>query len=189
MRHSSSRSSPRSHSTSMYARSDVYREGITKLGDARLPVRRELGYAIKLLAIGREGRETPCSCACIRRSFSHDELLASVDGVLNAVEIEGDLMTAGPVPGSGSGIAADDVGGRGGRPGRGGEHQQPRVLAVFLAPRDGLARDADSRRADAILSAHRRRGPAGRAVAQIAGVLSERAHQHRVSDPEGRRER
>jgi homoserine dehydrogenase len=56
---------------------DVYREGITKLGERDFAYARELGYAIKLLA--------------------------NVDGVLNAVQIEGDLMNRVLFQGPGAG--------------------------------------------------------------------------------------
>jgi len=69
----------------------VYREGITKLAPRDFTYAREMGYAIKLLAIARrEGRDIQARVhpALVPR----DELLASVDGVLNAVQVEGDLM-------------------------------------------------------------------------------------------------
>jgi homoserine dehydrogenase len=70
---------------------DVYVEGITKLTAADFRYARELGYAIKLLAIGRasgrgiELRVHPAFLAA-------DDMLASVDGVFNAVSVEGDLV-------------------------------------------------------------------------------------------------
>jgi homoserine dehydrogenase len=81
---------------------DVFREGITKLGERDFVYARELGYAIKLLAIGRkEGayvqlRVHPTLVAA-------DQLLASVDGAMNAVEIEGDLMNRVLFQGPGAG--------------------------------------------------------------------------------------
>lgn len=81
---------------------DVYREGITKLSERDFRFARELGYAIKLLAIGRrqgDGVELRVHPALI----SNDELLANVDGVLNAVEIEGDLMNRVLFEGPGAG--------------------------------------------------------------------------------------
>ncbi len=81
---------------------DVYREGITKLAARDFAYARELGYAIKLLAMARrsgdsiELRVHPCLVA-------HEQLLANVDGVLNAVEIEGDLMSRVLFQGPGAG--------------------------------------------------------------------------------------
>ena len=82
---------------------DVYREGITRLTPRDFRYAAELGYAIKLLAIARrdgnaiEARVNPALVA-------HGELLAKVDGVLNAVQIEGDL--AGRVLFQGAGAGA-----------------------------------------------------------------------------------
>jgi homoserine dehydrogenase len=70
---------------------DVFREGITKLGERDFVYARELGYAIKLLAIGRkEGEDVQLRVHPTLVPL--DQLLANVDGAMNAVEIEGDLM-------------------------------------------------------------------------------------------------
>jgi homoserine dehydrogenase len=81
---------------------DVYREGITKLGERDFAYARELGYAIKLIAMGRrrtDGLELRVHPSLV----SSDALLARVDGVLNAVEIEGDLMDRVLFEGPGAG--------------------------------------------------------------------------------------
>lgn len=81
---------------------DVYREGITKLDARDFAYATELGYVIKLLAIARrrkEGVEVRVHPALV----PHDQLLANVDGVLNAVEIEGDLMSRVLFQGPGAG--------------------------------------------------------------------------------------
>ncbi len=70
---------------------DVYAEGITRLAAADFRYARELGYAIKLLAIGRarpDGLELRVHPAFLPA----DEMLAKVDGVYNAVSVEGDLV-------------------------------------------------------------------------------------------------
>ena len=82
---------------------DVYREGITKLDDARLRLRARAGIRDQAAGDRARSRGTASSCACIRRSSPQDELLASVDGVLNAVEIEGDLMSRVLFQGPGAG--------------------------------------------------------------------------------------
>lgn len=70
---------------------DVYYEGITRMKACDFKYASELGYAIKLLAIARavnnelEVRVHPVF-------IPKDELLAKVDGVYNAVEVEGDLV-------------------------------------------------------------------------------------------------
>ncbi len=71
--------------------SDVYVEGITRLAAADFRYARELGYAIKLLAIGRA---TPAGLELrVHPAFlPHGDLLANVDGVYNAVSVEGDLV-------------------------------------------------------------------------------------------------
>ncbi len=80
----------------------VYREGITKLTARDFRYAQELGYAIKLLAIGRRsdgGLEARVHPALIPA----DVPLAKVDGVFNAVELEGDLLGAVLLQGRGAG--------------------------------------------------------------------------------------
>jgi len=68
----------------------VYREGITKLTARDFRYAAELGYAIKLLAIGK--RNGGSIEARVHPAFVPlDRILAKVDGVFNAVEVEGDL--------------------------------------------------------------------------------------------------
>ncbi len=92
---------------------DVYREGITNLNARDFRYAQELGYVIKLLAVARreeEGVDVRVHPAFVPRG----ELLANVDGVLNAVQVEGDLLGrvlfqgpgAGPRP-TASAIMAD----------------------------------------------------------------------------------
>jgi homoserine dehydrogenase len=81
---------------------DVYSEGITKLGARDFTYARELGYAIKLLAIARRSGDA-VELRVHPALVPHDQLLASVDGVLNAVEIEGDLMSRVLFQGPGAG--------------------------------------------------------------------------------------
>jgi homoserine dehydrogenase len=92
---------------------DVYREGVTSLSARDFRYAQELGYAIKLLAVAKRGEEGVD--ARVHPSFvPEEELLASVDGVLNAVQVEGDLLGrvlfegpgAGPSP-TASAIVAD----------------------------------------------------------------------------------
>lgn len=70
---------------------DVYREGISRLAPRDFTYAAQLGYAIKLLAIARrvdgaiEARVHPALIPL-------HEPLAKVDGVLNAVQVEGDLL-------------------------------------------------------------------------------------------------
>ena len=81
---------------------NVYVEGITKLKDRDFGYARELGYAIKLLAIARKTGDA-VQARIHPTLVSRDELLANVDGALNAVEIEGDLMSRVLFQGPGAG--------------------------------------------------------------------------------------
>lgn len=80
----------------------VYREGITRLSPRDFRYAAELGYAIKLLAIARKED----SSAFVRvhpALLPEGELLAKVDGVLNAVQVEGDLTGRVLFQGAGAG--------------------------------------------------------------------------------------
>ncbi len=94
---------------------EIYHEGISKLSSRDFRYARELGFAIKLLAVAKqddkwiEVRVHPVL-------IPEDSLLAKVDGVYNAVLVEGDLVGkvlfygrgAGPQPTS-SAVIADVV--------------------------------------------------------------------------------
>ena len=70
---------------------DVYTEGISSLQPQDFRYAEELGFAIKLLAIARrrdevvEARVHPCL-------LPKDDILAKVEGVYNAIEVEGHLV-------------------------------------------------------------------------------------------------
>lgn len=70
---------------------DVYCEGISRLESRDFRYAGEFGYAIKLLAIAKqddkwiEGRVHPVF-------IPEDSFLANVDGVYNAIQVEGDLV-------------------------------------------------------------------------------------------------
>ena len=70
---------------------EVYREGITQITDRDFRYAGELGYVIKLLALGR--REPEGIRVRVHPALIHaDEPIAKVDGVFNAVQLEGDLL-------------------------------------------------------------------------------------------------
>ena len=70
---------------------DVYREGISRLDSRDFRYARELGFAIKLLAITKQ--DNKAIEARVHPVFvPEDSLLARVDGVYNAVLVEGDLV-------------------------------------------------------------------------------------------------
>ena len=73
---------------------DVYREGITRLRARDFLYASELGYAIKLMAMARK-QDGSIQVRVHPVFVPANLLIAKVDGVLNAVEIETDL--AGPV--------------------------------------------------------------------------------------------
>ena len=70
---------------------DIYREGISRLSARDFIYARELGYAIKLLAIAKE-KEGSVEVRVHPVFIPQDLLLAKVDGVYNAVQVEGDLV-------------------------------------------------------------------------------------------------
>jgi homoserine dehydrogenase len=81
---------------------DVFREGIRRLSPADFAYASELGYTIKLLATARRthGRIQ----ARVHPAFlPEDHPLAKVDGVYNAVELEGDLVDSAMFQGPGAG--------------------------------------------------------------------------------------
>jgi len=92
--------------------SDVYREGITRLGARDFRYARELGYDIKLLALAKR-EDASVQVRVHPVLLPEQEPLAKVDGVLNAVQVEGDLVGrvlfegqgAGPLPTSSAVVA------------------------------------------------------------------------------------
>jgi len=84
---------------------DVYHEGISRLQGCDFRYAGELGYAIKLLAIAKlsgdsiEARVHPVF-------IPEDSLLAKVDGVYNAIHVEGDLVGRVVFYGEGAGPRA-----------------------------------------------------------------------------------
>ena len=92
---------------------DIYREGISRLTARDFRYANEFGYAIKLLAIAKQEADS-IQARVHPALISKDLLLANVDGVFNAIEVEGDLTGkvifygrgAGPQPTS-SAIIAD----------------------------------------------------------------------------------
>ena len=69
---------------------DVFHEGITRLTARDFQYARELGYAIKLLGIA--SANGGALQARVHPAFVHrDAMIAKVDGVLNAVEVQTDL--------------------------------------------------------------------------------------------------
>ena len=82
--------------------SDIYREGITRITARDFRYAGELGYVIKLLALAQ--REDGTVRVRVHPSMVHaDEPIAKVDGVFNAVQLEGDLLGRVVFQGRGAG--------------------------------------------------------------------------------------
>jgi homoserine dehydrogenase len=81
----------------------VYREGISRLTARDLSYAAELGYAVKLLAIGRREHGSTVQVRVHPALVPGEELLAKVDGVMNAVQVEGDLTGRVLFQGAGAG--------------------------------------------------------------------------------------
>ena len=81
---------------------DIYCEGITRLSSHDFRYAKELGFAIKLLAIAKQSNnsiEARVHPVCL----PEDDFLAKVDGVYNAVLVEGDLVGRVTFLGKGAG--------------------------------------------------------------------------------------
>ena len=70
---------------------DIYCEGISRLGSRDFQYAQELGFAIKLLAIAKQSDES-VEVRVHPVFIPEDSLLAKVDGVYNAILVEGDLV-------------------------------------------------------------------------------------------------
>ena len=80
----------------------IYREGITRLQPQDFRYARELGYAIKSLAIATEA-DGAIQARVYPALVPQDNMLAKVDGVYNAVEVEGSLCGRVLIHGRGAG--------------------------------------------------------------------------------------
>jgi homoserine dehydrogenase len=80
----------------------VHREGITRVSQRDILYAGEMGYRVKLLAIGRlvEGQVETRVHPCLVHFGS---MLASVDGSFNAVQVDGDLIGTALFYGRGAG--------------------------------------------------------------------------------------
>lgn len=84
---------------------NVYHEGISRLQARDFRYARELGYAIKLLAIAKQAGDSVE--ARVHPVFiPEDSLLAKVDGIYNAIHVEGDLVGNVIFYGEGAGPSA-----------------------------------------------------------------------------------
>ncbi len=84
---------------------DVYYEGITRLTSRDFRYAQELGYTIKLLALAKK-QNASVQVRVHPVLLPNEEPLAKVDGVLNAVQVEGDLLGRALFEGPGAGPQA-----------------------------------------------------------------------------------
>lgn len=95
--------------------SNVYKEGITKITPQDIDFAKELGYKIKLLAITK-AVDSEIEMRVHPTMIPHDYMISKVDGVYNAIYVEGDAVGstlyygrgAGDMP-TGSAVVADIV--------------------------------------------------------------------------------
>ena len=84
---------------------DIYTEGITRLSPRDFRYAHELGFTIKLLAIAKL-HEKAVEVRVHPVFIPEESILANVDGVYNAVQVEGDLMGRVMFMGQGAGALA-----------------------------------------------------------------------------------
>ncbi|PTX53663.1 homoserine dehydrogenase [Melghirimyces profundicolus] len=84
--------------------SDVQREGIRDVTAVELAMARRLGYTVKLLAVGEQyGENGPISLGVEPALLPLPHPLASVNGVYNAIHLEGDMVQDVTLVGQGAG--------------------------------------------------------------------------------------
>lgn len=96
--------------------SQIYTEGITDIESSDIQYAKELGYAVKLLAIAKRSGDS-LELRVHPTLIPQSHLLASVNGVYNAIFVKGDLIGdnlfygegAGPLPTS-SAVVGDIIG-------------------------------------------------------------------------------
>jgi homoserine dehydrogenase len=70
---------------------DIHHEGISRMSSHDFRYARELGFAVKLLAIAKQS-ENSIEVRVHPVFIPEDSFLAKVDGVYNAIQVEGDLV-------------------------------------------------------------------------------------------------
>ena len=83
--------------------SEIYREGISKITPRDIAVGRSMGYALKLLAIGRRNADGTVQVRVHPTFVSMEHPLASVSGSFNAVFLKGDFVDEIMLYGRGAG--------------------------------------------------------------------------------------
>jgi homoserine dehydrogenase len=85
--------------------SDIYTEGITEIESSDIQYAKELGYAVKLLAIAKRSQDS-LELRVHPTMIPKIHLLASVAGVYNAIFVKGDLIGENLFYGQGAGALA-----------------------------------------------------------------------------------
>lgn len=85
--------------------SDIYTEGITEIESSDIQYAKELGYAVKLLAIAKRSKDL-LELRVHPTMISEKHLLANVGGVYNAIFVKGDLIGENLFYGQGAGALA-----------------------------------------------------------------------------------
>ncbi|WP_066688573.1 homoserine dehydrogenase [Christensenella intestinihominis] len=70
----------------------IYCEGITKITEADIAIGRELGYVVKLLAIGKKDKDGSIEVRVHPTMIGKDHALASIKGSFNAIFINGSAV-------------------------------------------------------------------------------------------------
>ena len=84
---------------------DIYHEGITQITLKDIQYAKELGYSIKLLAIGHKLSDEEVSLRVHPTLIPEKKLVANVDGAMNAVLVKGNMV--GPTLYYGAGAGAE----------------------------------------------------------------------------------
>jgi homoserine dehydrogenase len=85
--------------------SDIYTEGITEIESGDIQYAKELGYAVKLLAIAKRSGDS-VELRVHPTMIPQSHLLANVNGVYNAIFVKGDLIGENLFYGQGAGASA-----------------------------------------------------------------------------------
>jgi len=85
--------------------SDIYTEGVTEIESSDIQYAKELGYAVKLLAIAKRSGDS-VELRVHPTMIPESHLLANVGGVYNAIFVKGDLIGENLFYGQGAGALA-----------------------------------------------------------------------------------
>ena len=169
----------------------VYTEGITRITQADIAYARELGYVIKLLAIGKDD-DGKIEARVHPTMIPQRHLLAGVGGAFNAIYIHGDALGATMYSGLGAGempsataVMADILRNRAASDGRGLGAHRTRLDFRFSLMKGASVKPMDDVVCEYYLRFTARDKPG--VLGAIASVLGQAWAVDRVGDPEGSR--